>query len=359
MNDDIYRALAQRLDATPNGFPATESGVELRLLARLFDPSEAKLARVMRMSGEPAADIAARVGLETRQVQQTLKGMARKGLIWAGRGDGQMIFGLLPFVVGFYEAQLGQMDADLAALVEQYFQDSRMSLLQTEPALHRVIPVEQAIPFDLQVFPYEQAAALIENARAWGVRDCVCRVQRRLVGQGCDAPVHNCVSFAPVEGAFDQHPVTQAISKQEALRIVHEAEQAGLVHTTGNYRDGHSYICNCCTCCCGILRGVAEFDMPTAVARSDFYAVVDRDTCIACGNCLERCSFYALSVDDAGCAVDIHRCVGCGLCAMACPVGALSLTRRAEGEHPFLPTNEGEWQQARADERGLALADIL
>ena len=36
MSKDVYRKLAQRLDATPNGFTPTERGVELRMLAKLF-----------------------------------------------------------------------------------------------------------------------------------------------------------------------------------------------------------------------------------------------------------------------------------------------------------------------------------
>ena len=47
MPHEIYRKLAQRLDTIPNGFPATESGVELRLLEKMFTPEEAALAVVM------------------------------------------------------------------------------------------------------------------------------------------------------------------------------------------------------------------------------------------------------------------------------------------------------------------------
>lgn len=38
MPEETYRRLAQRLDALPNGFPATESGAELELLAKIFAP---------------------------------------------------------------------------------------------------------------------------------------------------------------------------------------------------------------------------------------------------------------------------------------------------------------------------------
>ncbi|MBC7249663.1 MAG: 4Fe-4S binding protein [Anaerolineae bacterium] len=360
MSEDVYRQLAQRLDAIPNGFPATESGVELRLLAKLFTPEEAILAAVMRLSREPAADIAARAGVDPNIAYRTLKRMARKGLIRAQKGEGQLVFGLMPFAVGFYEEQLPRMDEELAALFEQYYQETQGgAIIRDAPPVHRVIPVEEAIPFDLEIFPYERASELLEGAKAWGVRDCICRVQQRLVGKGCDHPVENCLVFAPVESAFDHSEVTRAITKEEALRILHEAEEAGLVHSTANHRDQHFYICNCCTCSCGILRGVAEFGIPTAIASSDFHAVVETEVCAGCGDCLERCQFGALSVPEDVCVVDYARCVGCGLCATVCPTGALHLERRPEGEAPPLPADIKEWTSQRAQARGLSLSDVL
>jgi len=360
MSEDIYRKLAQRLDAIPNGFPATESGVELQLLAKIFAPQEAALASVMRMTREPAADIAARAGVDPDATYRTLKRMARKGLIRFKKGEGQLVFGLMPFVVGIYEEQLPRMDAELAALFEQYYQETQGGVItRNMPAIHRVIPVEEAIPFDLEIFPYERATELLEGARSWGVRDCICRVQQRLVGKGCDHPVENCLMFAPVESAFDHSETDRAITKEEALRILHEAEEAGLVHCPGNYRDGVHYICNCCTCCCGILRSVAEFGIPTAIARSDFHAVVETDLCAGCSDCVERCQFGALSVPDDGCIVNYVRCVGCGLCVTVCPTGALHLERRPEGEVTPPPANNKEWAAQRAEDRGISISDVL
>jgi electron transport complex protein RnfB len=359
MSEDVYRQLAQRLDAIPNGFPPTESGVELRLLVKIFTPEEAALAGVMRLTCEPAADIAARVGMKPKAAYRTLKGMARKGLIHTRKGQGQLTFGLMPFVVGIYEEQLPRMDQELAALFEQYYQETRAGITHTEPSLHRVIPVEKAIPFDVEIFPYEHAFELLDGARSWGVRDCICRVQQRLVGKGCERPVENCLVFAPVEAAFDHSQATRPISKEEALRILREAEEAGLVHSAANYRDRHFYICNCCTCCCGVMRGVAEFGVPTAIARSDFHAVVDAELCAGCGECVERCQFGALSVPEYICTVDYAHCVGCGLCAIACPTGALQLERRPVGEVLPPPADVKEWMAQRAQERNISILGVL
>jgi electron transport complex protein RnfB len=351
--EEVYRKLAQTLDAIPHGFPATASGAELRLLAKIFIPEEAALASVMRLSLEPASTISARAGVDPKAAYRTLKAMVRKGQIRAGKKDGQLAFGLMPFVVGFYEEQLPRLDRELAELFEQYYQEAKGALFAAPP-IHRVIPVEEAIPANIEIYPYERASELLEGAKAWGVRDCICRLQQKLVGKGCDRPVANCLVFAPYEGVFDHSETTRPITKEEALHILREAEDAGLVHSPGNYQDDNYYICNCCTCCCGVLRTVAQFSKPTAIASSDFVAVVDADLCAGCGDCLERCQFGALAVPEAFCVVDVEGCVGCGLCTTVCPNQALHLVRRPPGRVPPPPIDLRDWTSRRAKARGLA-----
>jgi Pyruvate/2-oxoacid:ferredoxin oxidoreductase delta subunit len=359
MSEEIYRQLAQRLDAIPNGYPATESGVELRLLEKMFTPQEAALAVVMRLMREPAGDIADRAGTDLDTAQGTLKGMARNGLIRSKRVDGELTFGLLPFAVGIYEEQLPRMDSEFAVLVEQYFQETQGGFVNLAPSVHRVVPVGEAVPFDLEIFPHERATALVESAKSWGVRDCICRVQQRMIDKGCEHEVESCLVFAPVENAFEGSEINRPISKTEALQLLHDAEEAGLVHTTANHRERHYYICNCCTCCCGILRGVTEFDIPTAVARSDFRAVVDVEVCSACEDCLERCQFRALSIPEDVCVVDEARCVGCGVCVIECSTGALSMTRRPEGQVPAPPADIKDWMWQRAEAREISIFEVL
>jgi len=353
MNRLVFQALAHRLDQLPNGFPKTQSGVELRLLEKIFQPEEAALAAVMYLEMEPADSIAARIDIDPRRAKNILKNMVRRGLIRFSRDQGQLCFGLMPFVVGFYEEQLPRMDAEMATLFEEYFQETQGGITLGPVSMHRVIPVEESIDFELEIFPHERASELIENARAWAVRDCICRVQQQLIGKDCGHPLENCLVFAPVEGAFDSSEVDRAISKQEALHILREAEASGLVHTTGNYIGPHYYICSCCTCSCGILRSVAEFNIPTAVARADFLAVVDPQGCLACGDCLPACQFRALSVVENLCRVSQENCVGCGLCALRCPTGALQLIRRPSGQVDPPPETIQEWGQRRAAARGV------
>ncbi len=357
--EDVYRALARRLDETPNGFPATESGVELRLLARLFTPEEAALAVHLRLTPEPAATIAERSGGEAKAVYGLLKGMVRRGLIAAERSRGGLRFALLPFVVGFYEMQAPHLDAELAALVEAYAHQAFPALLSVRPALHRVIPVEQAVPIDVEILPYERASEILDGAAAWGVVDCICRKQQKLLGKGCNAPLDLCMVLSDTPGAFDQAAGVRALTREGAAETLRRAEEAGLIHSTSNTRGGIGYICNCCTCCCGILRGVAEFGIRQSVAHSGFWATVDEGLCTGCGACAERCRFGALQVEGGLCRVDRDRCAGCGLCAGACPSSALQLQRRPAERVEPTPPDMPAWRAERARARGLDLGRIL
>jgi hypothetical protein len=152
MSDQIYQNLARRLDAIPNGFTSPASGVELQFLAKIFTPEEAALACEMRLTFEPVAALAERTGLDPKHTHKTLKGMARKGLLRVRKGEGKLTFALLPFVVGIYEEQLPRLDAELAALFEAFYLETQGGgITQDPPAIHRVIPVETAIPFELDI----------------------------------------------------------------------------------------------------------------------------------------------------------------------------------------------------------------
>ena len=359
MSGDIYRKLAERLNAIPNGYPATGSGVELKILARIFTPEQAALACAMRLTPEPAAAIAGRLGKDPEETERMLRQMARQGQIRARRTGQGLVFALMPFVVGIYENQLPRMDEELAGLCEQYFQEIGGSIMGDAPSVHRVIPVEQSIGLNLEIFPYERAVEMIEGAKSWGVRRCVCREQQRLLGKGCDHAEESCLTFAPVEHAFDDSEADRPITREEALRILGEAAEAGLIHSTANHRGLLTYICNCCICCCGIMRGVAEWGNPGAVARSDFRAVADAGLCTDCESCLDRCRFGALSMVEEICRIDHDRCLGCGQCVSVCPTGALSLERRPQGDLPGVPADEKEWMFRRANERGMDISEIL
>jgi electron transport complex protein RnfB len=362
---NAYERLASTLNSLPEGFPSTPDGAELRILEHLFTPEEADIAAQLRVTLEKPKKIAARIGADPKILREQLKNMARKGLIRIGKAEPSGFgFGLLPFVVGIYELQTGNMDETFARLFEDYYQQAFVRMTSIEPKFHRVVPIGEAIRNDMSIEPFESAATLIENAKAWGVTNCICRQQKRLIGDPCDHPLDVCMTFSKRPGAFDTNPDITALTKDEAYAKLKYAADSGLVHSISNNLDGDSfishYICNCCTCSCGILRGIAETGIANVIARSPFVLEVDTDLCGGCEICIDYCQFNALSMhpDEVFIQIDESKCVGCGVCVQQCPDEAIVLIRRPESEVLSIPTTHEEWLEQRSDARGMDFNNI-
>jgi ferredoxin len=349
-----FQRLAKNLDSLPNGFPPAEDDSHLRLLACLFTPAEAALAAELTPTVETPAAIAARLEADASSLRPQLKAMARKGLIAAGRGEGGMGYGLMPFVVGIYEMQSGRIDAELAQRFEDYFRSGFRKVLAIQPPFHRVIPIQESIKTDLAVAPFESALGILAHASAWGVTDCICRKQTALIGRPCPHPVDVCMLMSSTPGAFHGSSGVKELTHAEAIGVLRRAAEAGLVHSVANTMEGQWYICNCCTCSCGILRGMAEGGMASVIARSGFVCRVDEASCDGCGLCAQRCPFGAITAEGTA-RVEAIRCAGCGVCAVACPNHALTLARRLDAEVTLPPRIDQDWLEARAEWRSQNL----
>jgi electron transport complex protein RnfB len=351
---DPFARLADALDRLPNGYPRTDSGIELRILKKIFTPEEAATASLMRGEPEPFEAIARRAGAAADPTRRMLMAMAKKGLVWPSKGDRELRFRLAPFIVGIYEASLPILDHELAHLIEDYMAQGGVNgIMKAQPALHRVLPARGAAKTEW-ILPYDDVKAIILAAKSFQVRDCICRVEHDLMGdRKCTVALRNCLSFSTVE----RPPRPDDITREQALAILDESEEAGLVHTASNVVEGVSYVCNCCGCCCGILRGVTEYGVKESVARANYVASIDPALCTACGRCVERCQVGAITVSDApggpSHAVVAEACIGCGLCVTGCAAEAATLSKRPDAEQRMPPSNYADWEKARLLNRGL------
>jgi NAD-dependent dihydropyrimidine dehydrogenase PreA subunit len=349
MSDQVYEQLADALDRLPNGYPRTAAGTEIAILERIFSAEEASVA--CRLSGEleSADEIAGRLGVSVETTRQQLSEMARRGLVWFEKRAGEIRFRLAPFIVGIYEAHLELMDHDLAHLVERYLSDGGAAgIMKPKPALHRVMPAQQSVRSEW-ILPYDDVRRIMLSAASFSARDCICRVQQDQIGDPCDFPLSVCLSFSDAERA----PRPGDISRDEALALLDQAEEVGLVHTVSNVMQGVGYICNCCGCCCGILRGVTEFGIEESVAHANYFAVIDPTFCAGCGTCIERCQVDAIFEEEGVSVVARERCIGCGLCVTGCPDDIPELVLKPEAETVHPPADFQAWEQERLRRRGL------
>ncbi len=344
MSEASFQSLASALDRLPNGYPRTDSGVEILILKKIFSAEEAALASLLGRELESGESIAARAGIAPREARHKLMRMVKRGLVWAGKNEQGLSFRLAPFVVGIYEAQLETMDHELAHLFEDYLeQGGAKGIMGPLPSLHRVVPAHGSVKSEW-ILPYDAVRALLREGKAFSVRDCICRKEQDLIGKrSCSFPLHNCLSLS-----LSSRPARpEDISEEQAVAILDQAEEVGLVHTVSNVLAGVSYVCNCCGCCCGILRGITEYGLAHSVAAANYLAVVDADTCSGCGACVDRCQVGAMSLPEATAVVDTKRCIGCGLCATGCPAEAVTLKRKAVEQIVHPPADFAAWERER------------
>jgi ferredoxin len=326
--------------------------VELRILRRLFDEEEAALAMKLSMLPEEVDIIARRAKLPREEAEQRLESMARKGLLFRlsrkNRPDKYMA---TQFVIGIWEYHVNDLDVDLIRDFNEYVPHLLdMKTWQKAPQL-RTVPVNRSLDVDLGTLPYESAVEMVTKQTQFVEAPCICRRERRMVGEGCDKPEGGCLVMGVAADYYEKNGLGRRIDKEEALAILKKADEAGLV-LQPSFSQKISNICCCCGCCCQVLRNVKDQSEPAALMASPFTVELDRDACIGCGVCERRCQVDAVFLKEDKAVVEEKRCIGCGLCVTTCPSGALTLRRKPEPLQPDIPKNVVQATIRRANARG-------
>ncbi len=337
MSDNIYEALIDKLNEYPAGAPKTDRFIEL--LKELFTDEEAEVAAKLPPFPTPLASIAEAAGRDEAELKPILERMADKGLAYHRTQDGKDRYSLFPLIPGIFELQFMKGEVDdksmkLAHLFEEmWYTGWGDELFASETQMARVVIMEKEIPSGAEVFPYEKVSKFIEEADFLSQSVCYCRHEKELLDKSCGKAKDVCMQFGSFARFVVERGFGREITKEEAYKTLDKAEAEGLVHLSDNSQDRINFICNCCGCCCGLLGGITKLNKPHAIATSHFVVEIDADTCVACGACVDRCHFDAITIGETA-EVDFEKCLGCGLCNMVCPTESLSMVRRDEVAEP-------------------------
>jgi Pyruvate/2-oxoacid:ferredoxin oxidoreductase delta subunit len=340
MSDNAYYDLREFLNQFPRGFLETESGVETKILKKLFTEEEARLTAKLSTLPEELDSIAGRLSMNSGELEEKLEAMANKGLVFRIRRKGITSYRAAPFMIGLYEYSVKRVDKELAALFKEYYEAAYINNLGSHniPGF-KVIPVEESIESGIALLPYQKLEESVRAARKIAVTDCVCRKEAKLLGEGCNHPMESCLSFGVAAEYYIDSGLGREISAEEAIKILEETDNSGLIHAGANSKH-LSNICNCCPCCCAALKAITKGgSYRQRHFNAVFEAMVDEVECTACEICLERCPVGAIEVEDIA-IVDRDKCLGCGLCASSCPTEAIDLFPREDGEEPFNSVGE-------------------
>ena len=201
---------------------------------------------------------------------------------------------------------------DLGACFEEY---TRRRIAMVAPVMQngkqgmmfmRVMPVMSAIENNSKTASYDEVRTLVEKASAISVGPCSCRRSRRLIGEGCGHLEEDmCMYLNDNAINYSRLGSHRLITKEEAYEILKRAEDNGLVHEinqTPGFEDTTA-ICNCCGCSCYALR-IANYFRSAKSIQSNFLAKVDKNKCVACGQCVENCQTNALKLGQKCSTVD-------------------------------------------------------
>jgi electron transport complex protein RnfB len=359
MTSQVYYDLREQLDQYASGYPATESGVEIRLLEKLFTEEEAFLFLNMSMILEKPEAIAQRLGRDVKQVTALLEGMHKRGLVFRLAKDGSFAYGAVSFAGGIREFQVNNMDREFSDLFEQYFEEAFGKEGLSDNIVLRTIPVMKSINHKWPVVPHEDVRQIIRSKETIGVGPCPCRVQQGLLDQDCGKPLEVCFTFGSRSEFFVDKGMARYVTQEEALRIIDSCEEAGLVSQPYRAQNPDGF-CNCCGDCCEMLRAIKMDPKPAEKTISNYFASVDQTRCEACKTCMSRCQMEAIAIGSNNVAeVNLDRCIGCGLCASKCPNEAVSLTPKSPEARQEPPETSRNMMMEMALKRGKSLVPLV
>lgn len=295
-----------------------------RLFSLITDPSEAALLLELPSS---APTLAQKLGRSEEEIASALRTLFVKGVVFPSGKTDPPSYRMCRDLVQFHDASILWPGAPREFLdlwqdfMEAEWPDVAKKFNQLMPRpFTRVIPVGITIQAKTHVLAFEDVEEIISDARTIAVTKCTCR----LTAHKCDKKLETCIQINRAADYTLERGTGRRLGKEEALDLVRECEEEGLIHVVMNKQNVDHFICNCCACCCQTMPVLIKHNI-SVIEPSRFAARVDADLCTACEACLDRCFFGAISMEDGTAVVNESKCMGCGLCQVACPADAISL----------------------------------
>lgn len=348
---DVYQRLRGHLDKMPVGFPATKSGVEIRILKHLFTPEEAEIALNLSALPEPLERIHRRPeksGITIEQLEQILDRLVEKGAIMGGRmlskGRKGKYYSKAQLAVGMFEFQVDRLTKELSQDFHQYLDEAFGKEFHSKKTSQlRTIPINRSLTAEHHVSNYDDARKLIMNSDGpFAVINCICRQSKDLLEQPCKLSDirDTCLTIQDIAEVAIDKGIGRALTKENTIKLLDRAEEVGMVLQPEN-NQRPLFICCCCGCCCGVLTSAKKLPKPSEYFHSNFFAEVNSDLCTGCETCVERCQMDAISMVDNISTINLDRCIGCGLCVTTCDADAIRLLKKEKmtvppKDHDFL-----------------------
>jgi electron transport complex protein RnfB len=342
-NEQVYVKLQKHLDNQAVGYPATRSGVEIKILKHIFTPDEAEIACCLSYKFEPLETIFSRAGHlvdSPEELEKCLDRIQKGGGIESNIKNGKMHYCNLPLIVGMYEFQINRLSPEFIKDFDEYTsgKDFGVAFLSTKLPQMRTIPVSKSIHPQHNVSTFDEVTTLLQQAEEpFVINECICRKKKSIEGKSCEVTdrKETCLAVGSLARMVLLGGTGREITRDEAMSIIEQNQKQGLVLQPSNTEKAE-FICSCCGCCCGMLGIHKILPKPLDFWATNFHAVVNSDTCEGCGACEKRCQVGAVSAPEKkqAAVVDLDRCLGCGVCVPGCPTQSITLVKKPAEKRP-------------------------
>jgi len=343
MDQDIYGKLMRHLGNVGIGYPQTGDFIEV--LRKTITTEEAEIAlglptRLAPFEVEDVDLIAEKVGKNSEKVENILERLAQKGFLYKQKTDSgktgyafiQLGFGMPQ--IFYWKGEITDKTKEIAPVLAKYLQKGGDIVSGTENVrLFRYIPVNKAVNNALQaVYSYDMMEEVIKKARKIAVVHCPCRETARLITESkCTHTLENCIKFNKMADFVLEKGYGREITKEEALNIIKDTEEEGLIHFVDNCQEEVQHNCNCCSCCCWNVSPIKNRLVPRDYIMATYYLrTTDKELCSGCGQCVKDCPLEIIEMAENLPIIDESICIGCGVCLLHCPTDAAKLKRKDE-----------------------------
>lgn len=302
----------------------------------LFSEDEAQAYLEMPYGVEfSATDFAVHSGRNESECASLCEDLANRGTLYRVRRGGVPYYHHLAMAYGLWEFQiLGAGDTPEYREAHSYVftEDAPQNKMGTETPFYYSIPVGKEVLADGEpdLYPYDDYEKILERNTVFAVGPCQCQALG-LAGIELDPmpEIERCLCLGATAEYVIEGGYGREITRDEARELLEYCKDQGYVfqHT---WTKEPEIMCNCPRDVCGILTTyealgdqLGEFN--TCGNVSHYTLEHDKDACIKCGRCLDRCPVRCITIDDEGYPTRNMACVRCGQCALVCPQDARKL----------------------------------
>ena len=352
MNDDVYVKLCERLNQ--NAVKRPPLPTVIAFLKEIFTEEQAMLASRMPLGAHTLQNLAAQLNKDEKDLEDMLETMADEGIMFTAKTKtGDTEYSLPPFAPGILELQylkgentakarkrhalIVEMNKELAVQSEKLYQDIEAANKRIGTPGLRTLAIEEELPGNARIATWEKISDILSGEDSFAVGTCTCRQDSNFEGTPCKvegAPLEACIYFGKVADYIVERKFGRRYTREELLDLLKTCEEKGLIHNINNFMGDNIVLCNCCGCCCHILKPMLKHRGLKIIAGSNFKAVVDKDSCTGCEECVNLCQVKAIEMMDGTAEINEDYCMGCGNCVSQCPSGSLSLVRCADTKPP-------------------------